>query len=158
MTQKITLSIPDFLYEKLEEWRASFNLSKLFQEALAEAIHRKEEFQKRLSEDFDMAEIIKRLKMEKQNWEKKYYALGKAEGVQWAKIAHYSELLYVLRAKDTYKLISDSKMAEYFKKIYAATNLTKNRDSETPVDDELMFMDGWFKGVFEFWNQIKEKI
>ncbi|MFA5902697.1 MAG: hypothetical protein WC836_02095 [Desulfobacula sp.] len=157
MTQKITLSIPDFLYEKLEEWRASFNLSKLFQDALAEAIQRKEEFQRRISEDFDMAEIIKRLKQEKQNWEKKYYSLGKTEGIQWAKIAHYSDLLYVLKFKDTYKLISDSKMSEYFKKIYDSTNLSKNRASE-PVNDELMFLDGWFKGVLEFWNQIKEKL
>lgn len=157
MTQKITLSIPDFLYEKLEEWRASFNLSKLFQDALAEAIQRKEEFQRRISEDFDMAEIIKRLKQEKLNWEKKYYSLGKTEGIQWAKIAHYSDLLYVLRFKDTYKLISDSKMSEYFKKIYDSTNLSKNRGSE-PVNDELMFLDGWFKGVLEFWNQIKEKL
>ena len=157
MTQKITLSIPDFLYEKLAEWRASFNLSKLFQDALADAIQRKEEFQRRISEDFDMAEIIKRLKQEKQNWEKKYYALGKTEGIQWAKIAHYSDLLYVLKFKDTYKLIYDSKMSEYFKKIYNVSNLPKNRESG-PVDDEQMFMDGWFKGVLEFWNHIKEKL
>ena len=157
MTQKITLSLPDFLYEKLEEWRASFNLSKLFQDALADAIQRKEEFKKRISEDFDMADIIKRLKQEKQNWEKKYYALGKTEGVQWAKIAHYSDFLYVLKFKDTYQLISDSKMSEYFKKLYDATNLSKNRESG-PADDEQMFMDGWFKGVLEFWNQIKEKL
>ncbi|MDA8136026.1 MAG: hypothetical protein M0T82_15505 [Desulfobacteraceae bacterium] len=157
MTQKITLSMPDFLYEKLEEWRASFNLSKLFQDALAEAIQRKEEFQKRISEDFDMADIIKRLKEEKQNWEKKYYTLGKTEGLQWAKIAHYGDLLYVLKFQDTYKLISDSKMSSYFKKIYEATNLAENRES-IPADDEQMFMDGWFKGVLEFWNHIKEKL
>ncbi len=157
MTQKITLSVPDFLYEKLEEWRASFNLSKLFQEALAEAIQKKEEFQRRISEDFDMADIINRLKQEKQSWEKKYYALGKTEGIHWAKIAHYSDLLYVLKFTDTYKLISDSKMSEYFKKLYDSTNLSKNKDSG-PFNDQQMFMEGWFKGVLEFWNHIKEKL
>ncbi len=157
MTQKITLSIPDFLYEKLEAWRASFNLSKLFQDALAEAIQKKEDFQKRISEDFDMGDIIKRLKQEKQNWEKKYYMLGKAEGVQWAKIAHYGDLLYVLKFNDTYQLISDSKMSDYFNKIYAAINLSRNPEPGC-VDDELMFMDGWFKGVMDFWNHIKGKL
>ncbi|OFZ61042.1 MAG: hypothetical protein A2328_06330 [Bdellovibrionales bacterium RIFOXYB2_FULL_36_6] len=157
MTQKITLSIPDLLYEKLEEWRASFNFSKLFQDALAEAIQRKEDFQKRISEDFDMADIIKRLRQEKQNWEKKYYTLGKTYGTQWAKIAHYGDLLYVLKFEDTYKLISDSKMSDYFKKIYETTSLSKNRES-SPVEEEQMFMDGWFKGVMEFWNHIKEKL
>ena len=149
--------MPDFLYEKLEEWRASFNFSKLFQDALAEAIQKKEESQKRISEDFDMADIIKRLKQEKQNWGKKYFALGKTEGLHWAKIAHYGDLLYVLKFQDTYKLISDSKMSEYFKKIYEMTNLSGNLESG-PADDEQMFMDGWFKGVLEFWNHIKEKL
>ena len=45
MTQKVTLSIPDMLHEKLNKWRESFNLSKMFQDALLDAIQKKEEFQ-----------------------------------------------------------------------------------------------------------------
>ena len=48
MTQKITLSIPDRLHEKLNEWRSSFNLSKMFQDALSDAIKKKEAFSKKL--------------------------------------------------------------------------------------------------------------
>ena len=157
MAQKITLSIPDLLHEKLKEWRTSFNFSKMFQDALTEAIQKKEEFQKRFSEDFDMPDIIKRLKHEKLIWEKKYYKLGKAEGLRWAKTSHYEDLLYVLQFNDTYKLISDPKMNEYFEQIYQTTDLAKYSDSNT-VDHEQMFIDGWFKGVLEFWNQVKEKI
>ena len=69
MAQKITLSIPDLLHEKLKEWRASFNLSKMFQEVVTDAILKKEEFQKRFSKDYNMSEIIKRLKQEKLIWE-----------------------------------------------------------------------------------------
>ena len=157
MGQKITLSIPDLLHEKLKEWRASFNFSKIFQEALTEAIQKKESFRKRFSEDFDMPEVIKRLKHEKLIWEKKYYKLGKTEGFQWAKTIHYEDLLYVLQFNDTYKLISDPKMVEYFDQVYKTTDLAKYADSNV-VDHERMFMDGWFKGVLEFWNQVKEKI
>lgn len=157
MTQKITLSIPDLLHEKLEEWRASFNLSKMFQEALTEAIQRKEEFQKRFSEDFDLSEVIKRLKQEKLAWEKKFYKLGKDEGLRWAKIAHYCDLLYVLKFNDAYKLISDPKMNEYFEGIYHTMDLS-NYSNTGSVDHEQMFMDGWFKGVQGFWNHIKEKL
>ena len=32
MAKKVTISIPDMLHEKLEKWRESFNLSKMFQE------------------------------------------------------------------------------------------------------------------------------
>ena len=157
MTQKITLSIPDLLHEKLKEWRTSFNFSKMFQDALTEAIQKKEEFQKRFSEDFDMSEIIKRLKYEKLIWEKKYYKLGKAEGLRWAKTAHYEDLLYVLQSDSTYRLISDPKMNDYFDKIYQSTELAKHSNSGL-TDHEQMFIDGWFKGVLEFWNHVKEKL
>ncbi len=157
MAQKITLSIPDLLHEKLTEWRTSFNFSKMFQDALTDAIQKKEEFQKRFSEDFDMPEIIKRLKHEKMIWEKKYYKLGRTEGLRWAKMIHYEDLLYVLQFNDTYKLISDPKMNKYFEQIYQTTDLAKYSNSHA-VDHEQMFIDGWYKGVLEFWNQVKEKI
>ncbi len=157
MAQKITLSIPDLLHEKLTEWRTSFNFSKMFQDALTDAIQKKEEFQKRFSEDFDMSEIIRRLKHEKLIWEKKYYKLGRTEGLRWAKTIHYEDLLYVLHFEDTYKLISDPKMNEYFEQIYQTTDLATYSNSNA-IDHEQMFIDGWYKGVLEFWNQVKEKI
>lgn len=157
MAQKITLSIPDLLHDKLKEWRNSFNFSKMFQEALTDAIQKKEEFQKRFSEEFDMPEIIKRLKHEKMMWEKKYYQPGKEEGLRWAKTAHYEDLIYVIQYESTYQLVSDPKMSEYFEKIYASTGLDKD-SIPGPVNHEQMFIDGWFKGVFEFWNQVKEKL
>ena len=157
MSQKITLSIPDLLHEKLEEWRASFNLSKMFQEALTEAIQKKEEFRKRFSEDFDVSDVISRLRREKFIWEKTFLKSGKKEGLKWAKSAHYEDLLYVLGFKDTYKLISDPKMNEYFEKIYQTTGLVKYANTES-VRHEEMFLQGWFKGVLELWDQVKEKI
>ena len=69
-----------------------------------------EEFQKRFSDDFDMADVIKRLKKEKFIWEKNFFKLGKTEGFEWAKTAHYENLLYVLRFADPYVLISDPKI------------------------------------------------
>jgi len=155
MAQKITLSIPDLLHEKLKEWRASFNLSKMFQEAVTDAIQKKEEFQKRFSKDYNMSEIIKRLKQEKLILEKQYYKLGKEEGLRWAKTAHYEDLLYVVEFNDTYKLISDSKMSDYFDKIYQSSELEKLSDS---FDHEQLFIEGWSDGILEFWNHVKEKL
>lgn len=155
MAQKITLSVPDLLHEKLKEWRDSFNLSKMFQEALTEAIQKKEEFQKRFSKEYNMSEIIKRLKQEKLIWEKQYYKLGKEEGLRWARTAHYEELLYVLEQNDTYSLISSSKMSDYFDKLYQTHELEKLSGS---VDHEQMFIDGWSDGIVEFWNHVKEKL
>ncbi len=157
MSQKVTLSIPDMLHEKLEEWRASFNLSKMFQDALTEAIQKKEEFQKRFSDDFDMSDTLKRLKKEKFIWEKNFFKLGTSEGFEWAKKAHYENLLYVLRFTDPYALIADPKMNDYFEKLYQSTELEKYTNSSS-VDHEQLFLQGWFKGFQEFWDQVKEKL
>ena len=157
MTQKITLSIPDLLHEKLKEWRTSFNFSKMFQEAVTEAIQRKEDFQKRFSDDFDLPDIIKRLRQEKQLWEKQYFKKGRTEGFRWAKTASYEDLLYVLKFKGTYCLISDPKMSSYFEQIYRSEDFEIFSEVES-VNHEQLFIDGWFKGVWEFWNQVKEKL
>lgn len=163
MAQKITLSIPDMLHEKLTEWRSSFNFSKIFQEALTEAIQKKEALQKRFSEEFDMPDVIRRLREEKLEWENKYYKTGKAEGIRWARSAHYEDLLYVVHYtdtydhKDTYELIGHTAYQSYFQDIYE-THALGRYSSKTGVDHERKFMDGWTDGVNAFWNQVKEEI
>ncbi len=157
MAQKVTLSIPDLLHEKLNEWRDSFNLSKMFQEAVTEAIQKKEEFKKRFSEDMDMPEIIKRLKQEKLLWEKKFFRSGKSEGMLWARSAHFEDLMYVLNLEDTYQLIKEPAYKNYFENIYRTNDLGRYA-VEGGFDHERQFVDGWFLGVKEFWNQVKEQI
>ena len=107
MAQKVTLSIPDMLYEKLSKWRESFNLSKMFQDALLEAIQKKEEFQKRIKQDFDMSEIIERLKIEKFESEKNYLEMGLHKGLEWAKRAHYEDLVYAVGFEETHNIIKE---------------------------------------------------
>ncbi len=157
MAQKITLSIPDLLHKKLKEWRNSFNFSKMFQETVTDAIQKKEEFQKRFSEDFDISEIIKRLQHEKMIWEKQFFKSGKNEGLKWARSAYYEDLLYVINFEDRYKLTNDVKFKPYFEELHNTNELEKYA-SDAAVAHEVMFIDGWFLGVNEFWNQIKEQI
>ena len=73
MAKKITLTVPDALYQKINEWRSGFNMSRIFQDAVSEAIRRKEEFQQRISEDKGLSDIIQRLKQEKAGWERKIF-------------------------------------------------------------------------------------
>ena len=157
MSQKITLSIPDLLHEKLEEWRASFNLSKMFQEALTEAIQKKEELQKRFTEEFDISDVVKRLRREKQDLEKRFYNAGRTEGLNWARSARYHDLLYVLRTIDPYQLISDPRMNPYFETLYQSSELAQYTNPDT-VAHEQAFMQGWLQGVKTLWDQVKEEL
>ena len=157
MAQKITLSIPDMLHEKLTEWRSSFNFSKLFQEALTEAIQKKEALQKRFSEEFDMSDIVNRLRQEKAAFDDRFFKFGKRQGIRWAKAAHYEDLLHVLHLTDTYGIIGHEQYKDYFQHIYDDHELGKY-SHEGGVDHERRFMDGWFQGVRAFWNEIREQI
>lgn len=157
MTQKITLSIPDMLHEKLKEWRDSFNLSKMFQEALTDAIAKKEAFQKRFTDDFDMPEIIKRLQQEKRIWVRQFHKSGKKEGIKWGQSAHFEDLLYVLKHENTYQLENDDRFKDYFARLFETYEMDEfSLDGDK--DHKKMFMDGWTSGVNEFWNQVKESL
>ena len=157
MAQKITLSIPDMLHEKLSEWRNSFNFSKLFQEALTDAIQKKEALRKRFSEEFDMPEIVKRLRQEKEAWENRFFRSGRQQGIKWGKAAHYEELMHVLHLDDTYSIIGHEGYKTYFERLYEAYELGKYANV-SGVEHERKFIDGWFEGVRSFWSEIKEQI
>ena len=157
MTQKVTLSIPDMLHEKLDKWRKTFNLSKMFQDALLEAIQKKEEFQKRIIQDFDMSEIISRLKREKFESEKNYLEKGIRKGLEWAKRAHYEDLVYAAGFKDTYNIVEDTKFSYYFSEIFNSDRLIQF-SQENYNQYGKKFIDGWCKGVSDFYNEIVEKL
>ncbi|MFH1152559.1 MAG: hypothetical protein V1793_01985 [Pseudomonadota bacterium] len=157
MTRKITLSIPDMLHEKMEEWRLSFNLSKMFQDALSEAIHKKEEFQKRLREDATMSEIIDRLRQEKLQSEGSYSEKGKREGVKWAKSAHYDDLIHALDMASSNDIVADDRMATYFSFLISKDSLMEISQGVLNKYARL-YVEGWRKGVSEFWLAVKEKL
>lgn len=152
MARKITLSIPDLLHEKLEEWRQSFNLSKMFQDALAEAILKKEEFQRRFQEDTSMAETIERLRREKKISEGNFLENGRVEGFQWAKSAHYDDLMYALTFDSVTALAADERLVQNF-----SQDMDMKKDQLTDRHTRL-FIQGWQSGINEFWNAIKEKL
>ncbi len=157
MTRKITLSIPDILHEKMEEWRKSFNLSKMFQDALSEAIHKKEDFHRRIQEDMDMAGILERLKREKRQSEGNYVEKGHSEGLTWAKTAHYNDIIHALKMESPLEMVKDSIMGSYFEKCLKGTCFMDGVGKELDKYSRL-FLEGWKKGLSDFWNEIKEKL
>ncbi len=157
MARKVTISIPEVLHEKMNEWRNSFNLSKMFQETLAEAISKKEAFQKRLMEDTSLSDIIDRLKKEKVLSEKNYFENGIKDGLKWAKSAHYDELQYAVFFAPEKNPLNDSVLGDFFKRVQKSDRMMaiseglSNRYFES-------YIDGWKDGVSEFWKKIKDKL
>lgn len=157
MAKKVTISIPDMLHEQLEKWRESFNLSKMFQDAVSEAIQRKEDFQKRIKEDLDLNQIIERLRREKRQSEGNFLETGKNDGILWAKTAHYDYLKYALHWTDFPNAKKDEILGQYFTE---KLNLNHFQDQNTYHQSEylLNYLTGWKQGIEQFWAEIKEKL
>ena len=157
MAKRVTVSIPDLLHEKMEKWRTSFNLSKMFQEAVTEAIQKKEDFQRRIKQDLDMAEIVDRLKKEKAHSDQNSFETGREEGVKWARSASYDDIQYALTWNDDRNLFNDNVLGGYFFEKVEKSRLMEINGGE--MNEYLaVYVNGWRKGLAEFWDEVKEKL
>jgi hypothetical protein len=171
MAKKVTISVPDELHQKMEKWRKTVNFSKVFQEAVSNLIQKKEDFQKRLKVDSNMAEIIERLKREKKEAEEQWFDQGKNDGLEFAKSADYEMLQYALRWETVKEMpgniigadpTKDDTLGDYF------TGVFENYDGigfEETFNNQYMpnraycdWETGWKEGVIEFWDEVKNKI
>jgi len=157
MAKKVTVSIPDLLHEKMEKWRRSFNLSKMFQDAITEAIQKKEDFQRRIQQDLDLCEIIDRLKREKEHSEAGYFDTGRVDGIAWAKTAHYDDIQYALGWEELDNACKDDVLGEYF--IHKINKIKRNDKRLESIDEYIgVYLKGWKRGLGEFWDEVKEKL
>ncbi len=162
MAKKVTISVPEELYEKMAKWRSSMNFSKVFQKAIAGMIQSKEEFQKKIKTDLDISDIIERLKKEKLETENNYRENGKKDALEWFKTAHYSDILYALKWIPNEEPTKDEKLGDYFAQLLHQNrvfSLATLYNENLSMDDSLQkYIAGWKEGVQEFWNEIKDKI
>lgn len=162
MARKVTISVPDELYEKMSKWRDSFNFSQVFQNAITKMISRKEDFHQKLKEEFDFSAIIERLRKEKQEAENNYFEKGKKDALEWLKTAHYKDILYALKWDPSEKPEEDETLGEYFsqklKKIYRL-GLAEMRSQSCRVNKIIYrYIAGWQEGVQEFWEQVRDEV
>ena len=66
---KITISVPDELYEKMKEWKSSLNFSQVFQNAISGMIQKKEALTSKIRNEIDFSSVVDRLKKEKVEFE-----------------------------------------------------------------------------------------
>jgi len=169
MAKKITLTVNETLFSKIDQWRSSFNLSKLFQDAVSEAIKAKEEFHRRLSGKEDIPQIIERLKAEKRGWLGKARSDGESDGGSWAGRAHYRELVSVLAWRDEETSSESAAKAMPVEKttptaedhcVDAWQKRTNLPDTGSPelAGLEQAYREGWRTGVRGLWEIIKDQL
>ena len=157
MAKRVTISVPDVLHEKMKEWRESFNLSKMFQDALSDAIQKKEEIQRRIQEDKSISDVIERLRSEKIKSEGNYFENGRRDGVIWSKAAHYDDLVYAVSWEPGSAPLKDGIVGEYLSNAIEKDRLMIESDSGLN-EHACAYIDGFRRGVADFWEKIKDKL
>ena len=157
MAKKITLTVPDSLYQKIDHWRSGFNLSRIFQDAVSDAISKREAFQRRMDEETPLNEIITRLRKEKLNLEKKISVQAERAGALWASKAPYEELLLAVNACSG-KEGAISHIQTYISQTIHQLSEIPEALSEGFENLKSTIQEGWLKGVDGFWESVKDRI
>ena len=161
MAKKITLTVNENLFSKIDQWRSSFNLSKLFQDAVSEAIKAKEEFQRMLSGKEDIPQIVERLKAEKRGWLENARRDGESDGGTWAGKAHYGELISVValidgnrpgQDDDATTSAAEDLCVEIWEKKHRSGEATEAEDAKKA------YRGGWRTGVAGLWELVKDQL
>lgn len=155
MSKRITLSVPEPLHQQIERWRNSFNLSRVFQEAVADVIRRKEELQARLGAE--IPEIIARLRREKEAVEQRWFKEGERLGLEWAKAASYIDLQRVLPQPAEALADPGGDLRDYFSQV---VDFERRRQELADGFEEFRrsFLKGWHAGVEQFWAIVKDQL
>lgn len=163
MAKKITLTVNETLFSKIDQWRSSFNLSKLFQDAVSEAIKAKEEFHRMLSGKEDIPQIVERLKAEKHSWLERARSEGEADGGIWAGRAHYKELVSVLAWMDGTTTRDGDSSPQRTAEDQCVEAWYKRGNLPDPASPELSnatqaYREGWRTGVSGLWDIVKDQL
>ena len=159
---KITISVPDELYEKMQEWKSSLNFSKVFQNAMCGMIRKKESLMSKFRKEVDFSSIVDRLKKEKVEFEFNIREWGRKDGLEWCKTAHYRELQYALALTSYKNPDQDEELGDYFSHMFEKhrkqIKATGKKTQDALNDFSEKYLKGWKEGVELFWSEVKDKL
>jgi hypothetical protein len=158
---KVTVYLPDGLYERFQRHRAKIHLSTLFQAALASELDLLESTSGEGTVSIDdeattlvnQEDFIMRLKREKAQAEAEWFERGVHDGIAWARDTHYTEIrrwgeaqladLIPPRRADAVPQIMADFVADYYME---------------PSWDYEGFARGWLSGVRKVLKLVQTKI
>jgi hypothetical protein len=164
VSRRLTIAIPESLYERLQQVKQEINISGVCQEALNMAITLKETNTN--SNTCDRQKLIDRLKLEKKLFTAQIKAQGCKIGQKSATTLSYKEFQRIERLTQAHTRIDAGAFADMWQWLAArqAGHEMQFEDDElnelAPLNDEnkAIFVEGWIEGVLSVWHQIKDQL
>ncbi len=150
--KRISVSIPDTLWGRMQDFKAQLNFSLLAREAIEREVAKLEVLKDPAK---DLAEIINRFKQEKEEimdrWEKEGFELGQ----EWVKSATLSEVEGYIESLSELK-----RTDEPWPDRDTAAEYTENyrEDPEWTNTAATGFWRGFPKGAKSLWREIEKKL
>ena len=140
MAQRITVTLPDALHERLQRVKEALNVSQICQRAIEQVVEIEEI---KLKEIPVMEKVIERLRLEKQQSEATLKQDAVLDGKEDAVELSYDEFLQLENDGISEDLLEwiQSKRIQYLEK-----------------PDTEVYLEGWKEGALSFWEQIKEQL
>ena len=140
MAERITITIPNDLHERLQAVKDALNVSRVCQEGLEVAI-RIEELKREKSPNMDT--LIEKLRIEKEQDVAKWKEEGVIEGKKDALNLSYSEFKDLESKQSITDDLTDWIEENHFEYM------------EGFVDKDV-FLEGWLEGALSVWDEVKE--
>ena len=141
MVKKIGISISDSLYEEIQEVKGEFKISKICQEALAQATK-----YALLSKSQDMKTFKQKLRDEEKRYYQKYYDDGFRDGTKHAFTFSYPDAIECFEnIKDEINLMSSIECWD--NDLYQKTDTDGFQEQFEDDNAEYNYLNGWYDGV-----------
>lgn len=162
--KRLTIAIPDGLYERLQTVKQEINISGVCQEALNMAITIKETNTQALT--FNHQQLVDRLKLQKKLLVEQIKEQGRKLGIKSAMTLSYKEFQRIEHLSQGHVRIEANSFAGMWE-LLASRQPDPNMEFEGDELRELtllneenksIFVEGWMEGVLTVWNQIKDEL
>ncbi len=155
--ERITVTIPRTLYQRLQVVKESLNVSGICQEAIERAVNLEEIKMKALS---TKEKVIERLRLERQKSEEDWFEHGKTDGLRVAENLSYDNFEELC---DLYQHKDDLERADCWVSLRQFPEdcqdwLKDQMDEYSPKPNEQSYLAGWIDGVTDFWDEIQGEI
>jgi hypothetical protein len=162
LSKRVTIALPESLYDRLQPVKQHLNISSICQEALTMAVTH-EEIKKQFASD---ANLVDRLRTEKQILLKKVQQEGYELGIRSASKLSYKDFQHFERVRPLADSL-DEDVLEYlwdYLDSHGYPESARIHDAdfahllEVSPQSRILFSQGWIDGVLSVWAMIKEQV